>query len=297
MLSEGRRSLHQAIESMMVISFSRFLRSSSRCSNKSSLRPSVHEAASTTTGNFPPSLQRHSASLICSDIHVCPRLYPLELHGVEQQRPLTSLGIQRGLPARSERATKVSGSAGAAGLVLSLPKMRLMHAGKYAAAAPGRLVWGRSAGAACGMGPATVGTRSLLTMLRATSVRASSRSGLVIVCTTSAALTPRRASFSISAHFLATSSASSSAPAECCIFLKWLIRAPVLIPIGQTSAQVPSPAHISIASYSYSCCSWVSSFDHSGCRDISRRRTIRCLGVTVTLRLGHTGSQKPHSMQ
>src|SRR5580704_15933377 len=190
MISEGRRSLHQAIESMMVISFSRLLRSSARCSNRSSWRPSVHEAASTTTGNFPPSLQRHSASLICSDIHVCPRLYPLELHGVEQHRPLTSSGIQRGLPARAERATNVSGRAGDAGLVLSLPKMRLMHAGKYAAAAPSRLVSGSPAGAACGMGPATVGTRSVLTTLRATSVRASSRWGLVIVCTTSAALTP-----------------------------------------------------------------------------------------------------------
>src|SRR5271156_1320148 len=107
MRSAGRRSLHQPIESRIVTSFSRSLRSSSRCSNRSSLRPSVQEAASTTTGNFPPSLQCHSASLICSDIHVCPRLYPLELHGVEQQRPRTSLGIQRGLPARSERATNV----------------------------------------------------------------------------------------------------------------------------------------------------------------------------------------------
>src|ERR1700691_2746070 len=190
MLSEGRRSLHQAIESTMVTSFSRFLRSSSRCSNRSSWRPSVHEAASTTTGNFPPSLQRHSASLICSDIHVCPRLYPLELHGVEQHRPLTSSGIQRGLPARAERATNVSGRAGDAGLVLSLPKMRLMHAGQYAAAAPSRLVSGSPEGAACGMGPAPVATRSVLTRLRATSLRASSRCGLVIVCTTSAALTP-----------------------------------------------------------------------------------------------------------
>src|SRR5580692_5598793 len=178
MLSEGRRSLHQAIESTMVTSFSRFLRSSSRCSNRSSWRPSVHEAASTTTGNFPPSLQRHSASLICSDIHVCPRLYPLELHGVEQHRPLTSSGIQRGLPARAERATNVSGRAGDAGLVLSLPKMRLMHAGKYAAAAPSRLVFGRSAGAACGSGPATVGIISLLIRMRATSARRSTRYSL-----------------------------------------------------------------------------------------------------------------------
>src|SRR5580658_204610 len=175
MLSEGRRSLHQAIESTMVTSFSRFLRSSSRCSNRSSWRPSVHEAASTSTGNFPPSLQRHSASLICSDIHVCPRLYPLELHGVEQHRPLTSSGIQRGLPARSERATNMSGRAGDAGLVLSLPKMRLTHAGKYAAAAPSRLVSVRYAASTCVRGRATVGARSLLATLLATSARDSSR--------------------------------------------------------------------------------------------------------------------------
>src|SRR6202012_3856435 len=174
-VSEARRSLHHAIESIMVMSFIRSLRESSGCSSRSSLRPSVQEAASTTTGNFPPPLQRHSASLICSDIHVWPRLYPLELHGVEQQRPLTSSGIQSGLPPRAERVTNVSGRAGDAGLVLSRPKIRLMHAGKYAAAAPSRVVLGRLAGAACGKGPATVGTRSLLTTLRAASASTSSR--------------------------------------------------------------------------------------------------------------------------
>ncbi len=50
-------------------------------------------------------------------------------------------------------------------------------------------------------------------------------------------------------------------------------------------------------SYSYSSCSRASRGDPSGWRAISRRSTIRCRGVVVTLRLGQTASQRPHSMQ
>ena len=75
------------------------------------------------------------------------------------------------MPARRDKATKVSASDGAAGPAGSRPNMRLMHAQKYTAAAPFLSVFGKPE-AARGIGPGTAGIRSGLTTLRATAVRA-----------------------------------------------------------------------------------------------------------------------------
>ncbi len=66
---------------------------------------------------------------------------------------------------------------------------------------------------------------------------------------------------------------------------------------GQVSAQVPSAAQVSIPSYSYCSSSAACTGEPSAWRAISRRTTMRWRGVRVRWRLGHTGSQKPHSTQ
>ena len=76
-----------------------------------------------------------------------------------------------------------------------------------------------------------------------------------------------------------------------------LTNLPVSIPTGQASSQVPSAAQVSSASYSNSSSSASSTAEPGAWRAISRRRTIRWRGVVVRLRLGQTGSQKPHSTQ
>lgn len=84
--------------------------------------------------------------------------------------PTTSGGIHSGLPARWETVTRACGSDGSRGASGSRPKIRLMQAGKYTAAAPADAVTGSVGGAGWGIGPATAGTRSVLTALRAASV-------------------------------------------------------------------------------------------------------------------------------
>src|SRR6202020_2795077 len=98
-------------------------------------------------------------------------------------------------------------------------------------------------------------------------------------------------------QFLANRSATLSAVEVASLARNSRIRAPVLIPIGQGIAHVPSPAQVSIPSYWYSSCSWANIGDPGDWRAISALSTIRCLGVIVTLRLGQTGSQNPHSMR
>src|SRR4029077_7891406 len=58
-----------------------------------------------------------------------------------------------------------------------------------------------------------------------------------------------RDTFSSVIQFFAIRSATLSAVGEVSIARNSRIRAPVLIPIGQGIAQVPSPAHVSIPSY------------------------------------------------
>ena len=70
------------------------------------------------------------------------------------------------------------------------------------------------------------------------------------------------------------------------------------MPTGQASWQEPSAAQVSSAvvlELLEQRCG--RSGEPSGWRAISRRRTIRWRGVVVRLRLGQTGSQKPHSTQ
>ena len=75
------------------------------------------------------------------------------------------------------------------------------------------------------------------------------------------------------------------------------MKAPVSIPTGQASSQAPSAAQVSIASYSNSSSRARRTGVSPPCRTISRLSTIRWRGVVVRLRLGQTGSQKPHSTQ
>ena len=73
---------------------------------------------------------------------------------------------------------------------------------------------------------------------------------------------------------------------------------PVSIPTGQASWQVPSAAQVWIAVVLVLArAAPRSTGEPAGWRAISRRITIRWRGVVVRLRLGQTGSQKPHSTQ
>ena len=148
-----------------------------------------------------------------------------------------------------------------------------------------------------GIGPGTEGTRSSLMTSRAAAVSPVSARTPRVRWIMSAAPTAVRASFSPVAHRRAISSAAFSRRGVDSARRKLLTSAPVLICTGHGIAQEPSTAHVSIPSYSYSSCSRASSGDPCGWRAISRRSTIRCRGVAVTLRLGHTASQNPHSMQ
>src|SRR5580704_13355168 len=216
---------------------------------------------------------------------------------VEQHLPATSAGIHRGLPARADTSTSACGSEGCRCWPGFRPKMRLMQAGKYAAAAPSRSVGGSLRSWARGMGPGTDGMRSSLTTSRTAAVRPVSARTPIVRWMMSEAPIAARASFSAAAHRRAIISAARSRPGVDSARRNVFSSAAVLIWTGHGIAQLPSAAQVSMPSYSYSSCSRASSGDPSGWRAISRRSTIRCRGVVVTLRLGQTGSQKPHSMQ
>ncbi len=70
----------------------------------------------------------------------------MECHTVPQHAPRTSSGIHSGIPARRETATRASGRESSRSERWLCPKVRLMHAGKYTAAAPVRLVSKREIG-------------------------------------------------------------------------------------------------------------------------------------------------------
>ena len=148
-----------------------------------------------------------------------------------------------------------------------------------------------------GIGPGTDGTRSSLTTSRAAAVRPVRALTPMVRWMMSAAPTAVRASFSAVAHRRAIISAAFSRRGVDSARRNVFSSAPVLIWTGHGIAQLPSAAQVSMPSYSYSSCSRASRGDPSGWRAISRRSTIRCRGVVVTLRLGQTASQKPHSMQ
>src|SRR5690242_14619224 len=97
------------------------------------------------------------------------------------------------MPARFDTSTSASGSVGRCCAPEGLPKIRLMQAGMYTAAAPWREVAGRLGGAGGGIDAANDGTSSPLTRDRSASE------------TTRAPGTrsPARAAFSTDAHRLA----------------------------------------------------------------------------------------------
>src|SRR5215216_1089846 len=98
----------------------------------SSRNAPLHELASPTTGRRPPPVQRQSASAVLAAISACACGCPFEAHGVPQQWPGASGGIQTGLRARAERATSASMTVGASVLDADAgtPKMRFTHAGR-----------------------------------------------------------------------------------------------------------------------------------------------------------------------
>ena len=66
---------------------------------------------------------------------------------------------------------------------------------------------------------------------------------------------------------------------------------------GQATAHMPSAAQVSTTSYVMSAriAAAQAASPRASAAASSRRETIRCRGVTVSDRDGHTGSQKPHS--
>src|SRR5260221_13885657 len=80
-------------------------------------------------------------------------------------------GIQNGFSARSDSVTNASGKDGEAGPSGSRPNIRLMQAGKKTAAAP-FLMGERTARAARGVGPGTLGIRAGFATAPATPVKA-----------------------------------------------------------------------------------------------------------------------------
>ena len=91
----------------------------------------------------------------------------------------------------------------------------------------------------------------------------------------SAAPTAVRASFSPVAHRRAISSAAFSRLGVDSARRNVLTSAPVLIWTGHGIAQLPSTAQVSMPSYSYSSCSFLSSGDPSGWRAISNGHDLR----------------------
>ena len=149
------------------------------------------------------------------------------------------------------------------------------------------MVAGSALGAGGGIDSGNDGTRSALTRVRIA----------LDIPRTPGTRSPVRAARSTEAQRRASPSATFSSRSVRSRALNSLIIAPVSIASGHEGAHVPSAAQVWIPSYSYSASSASYTGEPSGCRAISRRSTIRCRGVVVTLRLGHTGSQKPHSTQ
>ena len=183
------------------------------------------------------------------------------------------------MPARALTRTIASGSDG--------PKIRLMQAGRYTAAAPSRTVAG-SGGAGGGASRGSSGTSSSARSVR--TAREAARP-------TAGARRPARLARSTVCQWAAMRAAAFSASGVCWRARSSLTILPVSIPSGQTRRHEPSAAHVSSASYSYSSISAAVTGEPAGWRAISRRSTIRWRGVVVSQRDGHTGSQNPHSTQ
>ncbi len=138
-------------------------RSAPRALLRAPARPPASAPARTSSrprpaGAEPPSVHRQTDSATLRAITPWPFAYPLELHGVAQQLPATSSGIHRGSPARAETSTSACGRRPLP--PSRVPKIRLMQAGMYTAAAPSLLVAGSDAGAGAGMAGGHRGTSS-----------------------------------------------------------------------------------------------------------------------------------------
>jgi hypothetical protein len=73
-----------------------------------SIRPSLHELASQTTGMVPPSETCHTSGSTFSRMTSWPDGRPLDFHGVPQHNALIPRGVVSSRPARWQSATKAA---------------------------------------------------------------------------------------------------------------------------------------------------------------------------------------------
>jgi len=94
------------------------------------------------------------------------------------------------------------------------------------------------------------GIKSLLTIARAADVIPFAGRPPKTLVATSFSVNATRAAFSTAPQCSASFSAAYSCVWVCSMWRKCFISTPVLIPSGHAMAQEPSPAHVSMASYS-----------------------------------------------
>ena len=263
--------------------------------------PCVHELASTTSGRRPASVHRQALSTIRLATCSAPRRKPFDVHGVAQQWPPTSSGIQSGNPARAETSTSARGSGGRAASPSSVCGRAEDPVDAGGEVDGRRAVAGRRAAArapppAASRRPTRARARGRAPRGRRGSARGAAppRRALSTACPSAR---PPRAARSTRSQRFATPSATRSARSVFCRERSSLTSLPVSIPTGHESTHEPSAAQVSRPSYSNCSRSAASTVEPSGWRAISRRRTIRWRGVVVRSRLGQTGSQNPHSTQ
>ena len=130
-----------------------------------------------------------------------------------------------------------------------LPVERIARAAVHGAGAAARVL-GHGPLAAAGMAGSHPGIRSWLTIARATPVAATSGRWPKRRAVAPAPCTAARAMRSTGRKCRAIVAATPSATAPCSTCRKRFIRSPVLMPTGHAVSQLPSPAQVSIASYS-----------------------------------------------
>ena len=158
---------------------------------------------------------------------------PSRLHGVPQQLPaMSSRDPQRQSRARPRSRPAPRAGSGCVASSRALPKIRLMHAGMYTAAAPSRTVNGSCPGAAAGTLALHAGTRRC-----SRPPQGGRKRGHTLIAdgsgSAAAARTLPRAARSSAAKRRAAPAASASALGPCSRRRKSLISWPVSIPTGQ----------------------------------------------------------------
>ena len=214
-----------------------------------------------------------------------PRRSPFELQGIPQQLPATSSGIQTGSPARAETATSASTRVAGRRCDWCSSGRRRRRRRRCGWCRRGRRRRRRPRASVAG---SFAGGRR----------RAAPCPRLVRRASGPPTRRPAREAPSTAPQRFAAASAARSARSACARLAQLLDQLAGVDPdragelagavggagLERRRTRTPPAAPAAPAS-------------PSGWRAISRRRTIRCRGVVVRLRLGQTGSQKPHSTQ